>query len=194
MPDDYSWFLTRNQLAIYSRCFASLEKYLKWYLAHGVRFGEILSTSSCFREMGLYMPRKKGAQNGTNVNNDGNNRGGQGSNAQWQWINIRLSDEDFDVLGGSDATLVNLALSAVSLADDGIGFKIEPTDEGKSIRATLYRSDFPSRGVISGVSSYADNVRDALLAALYKLDVYLGGDFSTIPQEAIRDGSRPRFR
>lgn len=140
------------------------------------------------------MPRKKGTQNGSVNHNDVNSSGGQRGNAQWQWVNITLTDEDTELLSRSDVTLEYLALSCVALADDGIGFKVEPTDDGKSIRATLYRPDFPSRGVISGVSSYADNVRDALMVALHKLDVYLGGDFSTIPDKAVRDGTRPRFR
>lgn len=140
------------------------------------------------------MPRK-GKTNVSGINNNvSNGNSGKGGRNEWKWVNLKLSDEDIDTLAKSDATLEYLACCGVALANDGIGFKVEPTDEGKSIRCTIYRPNFNGRGDIIGISSYSDNVRDAILAGLYKLDNYMGGDFSTYSPEDAIESATPRFR
>jgi hypothetical protein len=194
MPDDWSQVFTFAQLNRLSDSYARHSFYLRWYETSGVFFGEIFSTYTYFRECGLKMPRKMEQKNVRADNNAGNNNRGARGNAEWRWINITLRDEDISILATSDATLEYLATCAVVLADDGIGFKIEPADEGKSIRCTIYRPNMGDGNVIVGVSSYSSTVRDTLLACLYKLDTYLGGDFSTIPDEIVHKSERPRFR
>lgn len=193
-PDDWTEVFTPAQLYMLSRTMLKLSWYLDWYLRNGVRLGDVFSTYTCFRELGVQMPRKGKISHGSNTVNAGNGDRRAGGNVEWKWCNIRLSDEDVEFLSQSDSTLEYLAACAVALADDGIGFKIEPTDGGKSIRATLYRPDTRNGNVIIGVSSYSGTVRDALLACLYKLDTYLGGDFSTVPEQTDPEGARPRFR
>jgi len=194
MPDDLSSVFTRDKLCFWSNHYGELDKYLKWYLRHGVRFGEILSANTIFRELRVNMPRKKGTNNAGINHANGNSGSRKGGNVEWKWHNIKLTDEDAEFLAGSDATLEYLAISACELADNGFGFKVEPTDGGKSIRATIYGSYMDNELILVGVSSYGGTVRDALLAVLYKFDHYLGGDFSSVVLENASDRPTSRFR
>jgi len=139
------------------------------------------------------MPRKRGS-NGTTNNANVNGGGGEGKRDEWKWANLRLSPEDIDILGSSDATLEYLATQCCELADGGIGFTVKPADLGKSRCAILYRPDFPVSGRTLAVSAYADNARDALLTVLYKLDTYGGGDFTGFDVADIPQGIKSRFR
>jgi len=140
------------------------------------------------------MPRKKGSTSGRTNGLNGANSSSKGSDVEWKWHNIKLTDEDAEFLASSDATLEYLATCACELADNGVRFKIEPTDGGKSIRATLYGPYLDNDAVLVGVSSYAGTVRDALLACLYKFDHYLGGSFSNVVLEDASNRPSTRFR
>jgi hypothetical protein len=161
---------------------------------YGSYWGKPITGWTIFRELELKMPAKKDVRNGSTGNVNGNGGGSKGSNDGWKWVNVTLSDDDARLLTKSDATLEYLSACGAELADRGYGFKVESTDQGKSVRCVVYRPDFPVRGRIIGVSAYAGNARDAILACLYKLDTYLGGDFSTVGDDDLPETQRPRFR
>lgn len=139
------------------------------------------------------MPRK-GKQNGTATGFSGNSGSGEISRNEWKWVNINLTNEDVGVLEQSDATFEYLATSLVSLANDGYGFKVNPDATGESVSCTIYRPNYPSRGVTVGVSAFGTDVRDVILACLYKLDNYGGGDFSGFNLEISLETKKSRFR
>lgn len=152
-----------------------------------------LSSYETLRELGLYMPRKKGDK----ANVDGNSRfGGKQSvfGNELKWINIPLTDEDIDELSGSQSTVEFLAASLCSLATDGYGFSIKPVDSGKSLCCTINRPDLFGDGIAYGMSSFAGELRDVLLVALYKFDVKLEGDFANCTPFLETSKPRQRFR
>lgn len=193
MPDDWS-----ERIAL---------RYVNAYLVYGARLRllfedfdkgkaycrEKVTAYHILRELEVSMPRK-GKQNGTASGYGGNSSGSAGSGAKWEWANVKLTDDDIAVLERSDATLEYVVTYLASLGDYGIGITIKPVDEGKSRCVTVYRPDFPRTGVTVGVSSFASNVRDAGLACIYKLDNYLGGDFSAYSSQDDPASVRPRFR
>jgi len=172
------------------------EKFLAlftWYEKNAARFDARLTSYDCLRELELYMPR--GAKkNGTTANNGTDNRGGKGSDVKWVWGNCKLSDEDTAELSDSEDTLEYLATCLAGLGNDGFGFTCKPVDKGESHCCTIFRPDFPVAGTTIGVSAFAGNIRDAILACLYKLDTYGGGDFTGFDVESGNTGSKSRFR
>lgn len=137
---------------------------------------------------------RKAKSNGAASNNGVNRSSRTGGDAKWVWANCKLSDEDNTNLADSETTLEYLATSIVALGNDGLGVTIKPVDSGESICVTIYRPNFPDAGTTVGVSAFAGNIRDAILACLYKLDTYGGGDFSGFDLESGSSGARPRFR
>lgn len=138
--------------------------------------------------------RSKGNKNGSINGTNGTRDSGQGSGNEWKWINIPLQDEDAFHLDGSDLTLEFLAGSIASLANDGYGVTIKPTDNGETVCCTIYRPNFPRRGVTIGISGFAGNVRDALLVTMYKFDEKLGGSFTNYTEFDTPNREKSRFR
>lgn len=152
-----------------------------------------LTSYETLRELGLYMPRKKGeAKNATGDSRFGGKQPVFGN--ELKWINIPLSDEDVDVLSRSESSVEFLAASLCALAVDGYGFSVKPVDSGKSLCCTINRPDLFGDGVAYGMSSFAGELRDVLLVALYKFDVKLEGDFSNCTPFLETSKPRQRFR
>lgn len=152
-----------------------------------------LTSYECLRDLGLYMPRKKGDEKNVQHTrfNDSSSKGGGN---EWKWVNIRLEPEDITALEQSTSTFEFLAASLCALGDDGIGFSVKPVDSGKSFCVTLNRPDSENPSVIYGLSSFAGNIHDALLVALYKFDICLEGDFSNAPKFIETAKPQQRFR
>lgn len=191
--DDWSWSLPSRVVEAYLNRDVEFSDFLRAFIKRSRYSDDRLLPYACFRVLGLTMSRKGKSDGRVNVNGSDSSRTARGGD-EWKWVNIKLSDEDIATLGQSDATLEYVAVSLVALAGDGLGFSVKPTDEGKSICCTIYRPDFPLAGRTLGVSSFSDNVRDAILACIYKLDTYGGGDFSGFDVEDRVSGARPRFR
>lgn len=193
MPDNWLEVLPAQYVYACMTYGARLPKLMDDFNRKGRQRKEKITTYHILSELELTMPRK-GKQNvGTNFNG-GNGNIGKGSGNEWKWCNIKLTRDDADILAQSDATLEYVATSLAALADDGIGITIKPVDNGESRCVTIYRPDYPRTGVTVGVSSFGGSVRDAGLACLYKLDTYLGGDFSAYDLEDDTPSERPRFR
>lgn len=193
MPDDWTEVLPVTYVLACATWGERLPKLFTDFDAKGRNKKERITTYHILSELELKMPRK-GKSNGSITGNGNNSGSGASGGVKWQWANIKLTDDDADILEQSDATLEYVATCLAALADDSMGVTIKPVDEGKSRCVTIYRSDFPSRGTTVGVSSFGSTVRDAGLACLYKLDTYLGGDFSAYDQQDDNTIGRPRFR
>jgi hypothetical protein len=193
MPDDWGWSFDLPFLSKWSKYGFDLTDLIERFDAGKLRYVDRLTTYHILREMRLDMGRTK-KPDGTTTGNGSNSGVGKGGGVKWQWANCRLSDDDIAVLGRSDATLEYVAACLAVLGDDGYGVTIKSVDKGKSRCVTLYRPDFPRTGFTVGVSSFGNNVRDAGLAVLYKLDNYGGGDFTAFDVEGDSDSERPRFR
>lgn len=139
-------------------------------------------------------PPKKDKKNGTVNDNGKHDSGGKGSGTKWVWGNCKLSDQDIATLDGNTSTLDYLATCLVALGNDGYGFTCKPVDQGKSHCCTIFRPDFPNTGTTVGVSAFAGNIRDAILACIYKLDTYGGGDFSGFDVADVDKRPQSRFR
>jgi len=168
-------------------------KLFRWQNANGHLEHENLTSYTILREIGLYMPRKKGSPNATERNTRFSDSR-QGERNELKWLNIRLEVNDVNALEQSDATFEYLSASIVGLANDGIGVSIKSVDNGKSCCVTLIGSDLSGSGDTFGLSSFAGNVRDALLVALYKFDEKLGGTFDNGSEFVSDTKQGARFR
>lgn len=192
-PDDWECCFTPRFITAWMLHKHKVAANFNW-LAKNCRIPHAKLTSyENLRELGLYMPRKKGDEN--NVQHTRfNDSSGKGSGNEWKWCNIRLEPADIAALEQSTSTFEFLAASLCALGDDGIGFSIKPVDNGKSFSVTLYRPDSGNPSITYGVSSFAGNIHDGLLVALYKFDVCLEGDFSNASRfiETAKQGQRFR--
>lgn len=193
MPDDWSWSFDRDFIDTLSRSWVSPGSILENLDRICVTWDAKITHHRILREFEVHMSRKS-KSNGTASNNGSNSSSRESSGAKWVWSNCRLSDEDITTLEQSDATLDYLASCLVALGDDGYGVTIKSVDSGKSRCVTIYRPDYPTPGITVGVSSFGSSVRDAILAVLFKLDNYGGGDFTGFDLESAAEGTRPRFR
>lgn len=166
---------------------------LRWQERHGAKSQENLTTYTILRELGIYMPRKKGSTNATERNSRFNSSGTVERN-ELKWLNIKLEPDDIVALEQSDATFEYLAASVVGLGNDGIGISIKTLDQGETHCVTLIGSDGTSDSLSFGISSFAGNLRDALLVALYKFDEKLGGDFTNAAHFVSNQKQGSRFR
>jgi hypothetical protein len=192
-PDEWEEVFPTWLICALSRNWEGFLRSVDWYRRNHLRFDERLVPYTILRELGLYMPRKRGS-NGSAGNIDGHNSRSESGGTEWKWANIPLESADIEHLEQSDLTFEFLAAAVVLLADDGIGVTVKPIDGGKSICCTLYRSDPDNSGVIVGVSSFGGNTRDALLVSVYKLDTKLGGEFSNVSEYVSDTKPRQRFR
>lgn len=192
-PDDWGECFTPRFIIAWMDNRTAIEKSFDWLVKHS-HFPQVKITSyECLRELGLYMPRKKGEEK--NVQHTRfNDSGSTGSGTEWKWVNIRLQPEDITALEQSISTFEFLAASLCALGDDGIGFTLKPEDNGKSFRVTLNRSYSGDPSITYGLSSFAGNIHDALLTALYKFDVCLEGSFDNAPKFTETSKSGQRFR
>lgn len=94
-----------------------------------------------------------------------------------QWINVTLSDEDYNELERSEATLEYLAACLLGLVGEGLCISVKPNVERNNISVTIYRPADDNGGGGVGLSAFATDVRDAALVALYKFDTKCGGEF-----------------
>lgn len=118
---------------------------------------------------------RKAKQNGSIGGIGRGGSGGMRAGGGCKWVNVKLSDEDVLTLERSDATMEYLAGCLLGLADNGFNVSVKVVDEGDSIMACIIRpSDKPDVPDI-GISSFASNVRDAVLGLLYKFENILGG-------------------
>jgi len=192
-PDDWSESFDRQLVSAVLSCQYNIAGTLEDLVTSGQRFGYSITTWTFLSKFGDIMSRKS-KSNGTTSNNGNDNRGGKGGDAKWVWVNCRLSDEDIAELERSTAEMDYLATCLIALGNDGFGVSIKTVDEGKSKCVTINRPDFPNRGTTVGVSAFGDNLRDAIVTVLYKLDTYGGGDFTEFDVENPSSGSKPRFR
>lgn len=167
--------------------------HFKWMLRNNALPGDKLTSYECLRELGLYMPAKRGQKKDA-PGNSRFERGTEMRGNEWKWVNIPITDADIDELSGSESTFEFLAASLCALAGDGIGFSIKLIDSGKSFCVTLNGPDIPGGSTIYGVSSFAGELRDALLVALYKFDIHLEGDWSNVTKLVEAAKPRQRFR
>ena len=192
-PLDWSWSLPQwlcDGLLIGN---GGVFKYINQFSTQGIKRGRSMTTYSFLREIEVSMPNpKKDKKNayGSNGSSSGSKTIGSG----FKWVNIELDDSSVLELEQSEATLEYLSACLCGLADNGLGFKVAPSSDGKSICATLYKSDTGSGGISYGLSAFAGNVRDAELALLYKYEVSLEGSFDNIDRYVSDTTSRSRFR
>jgi hypothetical protein len=149
-----------------------------------------MNTYDLLKECKHIMSRRK-VENGSVKHPGSNTGGGFGQSAKFRWNNVRFTADDVEYLNASSATLEQLAASLLGLVDDGYGFSAKPSSEGKSVVVSLNRPSVVNPGVINGVSAFAPNVRDGLLALLYKFDHYLGGELTDDSEFGAVE--KPRF-
>lgn len=192
-PDDWSDTFSHQFITAWIDCREEILWEI-WWLEKFSHWKDVKLTSRDFlRKIGANMPRKGRAQNATRGNTPP--RIGESSHRdELKWLNIRLEADDLDTLEQSDATLEYLSACIVGLANDGFGISIKPVDKGESICCTIIGSHPDFDGVSYGLSSFAGNVRDALLVSLYKLDEKLGGTFNNADKFAVPAKQTSRFR
>lgn len=192
-PEDWSVCFSREFLFAW---FVHRERILwvfRWYMTTSVHRYRNLTSYDIFSELkGYKMPRKKGEPNASGDRFKRDNSGVQRNDIKW--LNIKLTDEDVNELTASDATFEFLVASVVGLCTDGLALSIKTVDEGKSYCVTLIGSNLGSSGAAYGLSSFAGELRDALLVSLYKFDTYLEGDISNGDKFVNSTQQDKRFR
>jgi hypothetical protein len=164
---------------------------LSWPLTTDKPYANHIRLSEIIYEMRIPMTRKKGVTNVSNGTSAGR-AGTRSSTGSFEFINVKLSDEDAIFLDEQDATLPELAARLLSLADDGYGVGVKNLDLGQSICCTLTHPAGDDPTCTLAVSSFGGNVRDAVLSLLFKFDHKLAGEFPDRANAAI--AAKPRFR
>jgi hypothetical protein len=116
-----------------------------------------------------------------------------GESLPFEWINVRLTDKDLDILEAETADLEQLALAYISLGVQRLGLSIKFDRVGESFVVSIYGFDLRNNNKPCGISGAAPDLRDALLVSLYRFNHCLQGSFDGRTDQNTTIQSR-RFR
>lgn len=116
-----------------------------------------------------------------------------GKSLPFQWVNVALADQDFDILERETANIEQLALAYLNLGVQRLGLAVKFDNARKSYTVSVYGSDSRNNMQPCGVSGSAPDLRDALLVLLYKFNNRLQGSFDGSTSQNTAVQSR-RFR
>jgi len=92
-----------------------------------------------------------------------------------KWINVRLEDTDGLAIEQYGESRDNLLLDFAEISVRGGDFGVKWTDDGETVMAYCIVDDAEVENQRVGLSGYASNATDAMLALLFKLHIKLDG-------------------
>jgi hypothetical protein len=110
-----------------------------------------------------------------------------------QWLSIPLSDEDVTSLADAKDKLEHLSAGLLSLVSDTVCVSIKFQSERNQYCVSIYRPGRGSGGSVVGLSGFSTDLRDAVLVALYKFHVKLGGQLPERLSDTAYDKPVRRF-
>lgn len=103
--------------------------------------------------------------------------GGDGKSLPFEWINVPLTAEDFDILERETADIEQLALAFIKLGVQRLGLSIKYDRARESYTVSIYGCDMGNANKPCGISGASSDLRDALLVSLYRFNHCLQGSF-----------------
>jgi len=125
--------------------------------------------------------------------NGGRNRGKSEQSPSFQWINVTLTDEDYDQLELVTSDLPTLGAMLVGLVVGGYGVTVKYDSERKRFNCTIYRPGGDNNSRPVGLSSFAPDLRDAIAVTLYKFEVKCGGELKPDTSDNSSNQRRQRW-
>lgn len=125
--------------------------------------------------------------------NGSRNRGKSEQSSSFQWVNVPLTDEDYDQLERVTSDLPTLGAMLVGLVSGGYGVTVKYDSERKRFNCTVYRSSGDDNSRSLGLSSHAPDLRDAIAVTLYKFEVKCGGELKPDSVDDSSDKRRQRW-
>jgi hypothetical protein len=114
------------------------------------------------------------------------------SNKGTTWINVVLTPDDVHTLEGQTYSPEVVGSLLLSIADRGHSFSVKRMDDGASFMCAIFGQASGNDSGNYGVSAFAANPIDAVVACVYKFEERMGGVFDGWTDNA--GTGKPRFR
>lgn len=190
-PDDWGETFSPSFLSLWmSRNVAMMLSYSELAAKTGRR-KDRLTSYDILSDLRLFMSRSKGKLTNANRTNATNNSKSS-TEPRLVWANIRLDDEDTDILLKSELSFEYLSAYNAQLADLGWRVSIVRKDDGKSYSCTIIGPHPIRSDVLVGISSFGSTLHNTLLAHWYKLSQLLGGSLDDI-DDYLEDNKQSRL-